>query len=86
MAMSTSFDKFNLKLTIATAKTTASSTIAISGIATEDTLIGVWRLGATAGSITDVSTIMSISAAGYITNSTAVAAGKYLVYWVDRSL
>lgn len=86
MAMTTSLDKFNLKLTIATVKTTASSTIAITGIATEDTLIGVWRLGATAGAITDDTAYMSVSAAGYITNSTARAAGKYLVYWIDKSL
>jgi len=86
MAMTTSFDKFNLKLTVATAKTTASSTVAVTGIATEDKLVSVLRMGATAGSITDVTDIISISAAGYITNSTAVAAGKYLVYWVDRSL
>lgn len=85
MAMTASKDYFNLKVDVVTVKTTANATIAVTGIATEDTIIQVLRIGATAGVVTEVSTV-AVSAAGLVANSTASTAGKYIIFWCDNSL
>lgn len=75
-----------LKAAIVTAKTTADATIAVTGIATEDKIVACIRFGATAGSVTDSTSTVTITAAGLIANSAAVAAGKYFLLYQDVSI
>lgn len=75
-----------LKVAVVTAKTTANATIAVTGIATEDKIVSCIRFGATAGAVTNSTSTVTITAAGLIANSTAVAAGKYVVFYQDVSI
>ena len=87
-AMTKSKDALCIKhayLTIAT--TTADAQRALTGIATEDTIVSAMRYAtaSTAAPINDTDTF-SIPAAGYVANSDTMAVGDRVeILWLDNS-
>lgn len=88
MAMTKSFRDFNLQITMV-AGAAADTDIAVSGIATEDQIVSVWHVStaASVATIADITSEVSITAAGVIQLSTTDTSNDQLqVFWVDRSL
>lgn len=82
-----SVDATALKITLA-AGAGANTNIAISGIATEDTLLSVMELTAAAAieSCADVTSIASITSAGNIQLTSSSSSNQLIVIWLDNSL
>ena len=85
--MTKSKSNYNLKVTLA-AGDSASTNIAIAGIATEDEIIFVGHFStlATIATLLDDTANVSITSAGNIQSSTDTSSDQLLVMWVDNSL
>jgi hypothetical protein len=78
-----------LKVAVVTG-TTADTNIAISGIATEDTLLAVLGINGTgeevlADTLVDLSATTSITSAGNIQCTDSTASWRLLVFWYDKN-
>ncbi len=86
--LSKSKSNFNLKVTLADGDS-ATTNIAIAGIATEDTILFVGHLTTKAAieSFADITSEVSITSAGNIQlSSTSTTNDLLWVWWVDNSL
>jgi len=84
MAMTKAKDALCIKVAVVTGATAATN-IAVTGIATEDTLISVIEHNATSALPTDRTATTSITSAGNIQCSATTSADSLVVLWLDNS-
>ncbi len=87
-AMGQSKSDFNLQIDLLSG-TTATTNIAVSGIATTDTIVACLHIStaATIGTIADILSEVSITSAGNIQlSSTNTTSDQLMLFWIDNSL